>query len=558
VALGLTPNQPGLMSSTAGFCDSRLAPNSIYAVLHRECRRLFPDAMFADLFAAKGRWSVPPMIVAVVMVLQRLEGLSDREAVDRFTFDTRWKYAAGGLDFDHPGFVHTVLVDFRARLAASDRPNRIFDTVIEVARSAGLIGRKRVLDSTPIYDAVATQDTLTLIRSAIRQLLRAAGSVLRAELRAVISSGDTYTDTAKPVIDWTERGEREALIDSRARDGHALLAVLDGRDLPAEVAQAGALLATVLGQDLDGDADGVLRIARRVAKDRVISTVDPEARHGHKTSRRGFDGYKGHIAADPDSEIITATEVSAGNQGDAQTAADLITDLLPDTDTQAQPEQAQPEQAQPEQAQPEQGVAEQGEAEQGGDEARPAVYGDAAYGAGEFLERLNDADIEAKVKTQPATNAGGRFTKDAFDINLEGDTVTCPNGAVAPIRRNRSGDGTASFGAACAGCPLAAQCTTSKAGRKVTVSRHERLLAQARADNTDPRWRADYRATRPKVERKLAHLMRHRHGGRQARMRGRTKIAADFSLLAAAVNLARLGVLAIRSTTAGTWAVATR
>jgi hypothetical protein len=94
VALGLTPTQPGLMSSTAGFCEGRLAPNSIYAVLHRECRRLFPDVMFADLFATGGRWSVPPMIVAVVMVLQRLEGLSDRETADRFTFDTRWKYVS--------------------------------------------------------------------------------------------------------------------------------------------------------------------------------------------------------------------------------------------------------------------------------------------------------------------------------------------------------------------------------------------------------------------------------------------------------------------------------
>lgn len=534
MALGLTPNQPGLMSSTAGFCDSRLAPNSIYAVLHRECRRLFPDTMFADLFAVKGRWSVPPMIVAVVMVLQRLEGLSDREAVDRFTFDTRWKYAAGGLDFDHPGFVHTVLVDFRARLAASDRPDRIFDTVVEVARQAGLVGRRRVLDSTPIYDAVATQDTLTLIRSAIRQLLRSADHLLRAELRVVISSGDAYTDTAKPVIDWTDRGERETLIDSRARDGHALLAVLDGRDLPELVAQAARLLATVLGQDLDQDTDGVFRIARRVAKDRVISTVDPEARHGHKTVARGFDGYKGHIAADPDSEIITATEVSAGNQGDAQSAATLIGDLLPDADGA--------------------GEAGQGEAGQG----RPAVYGDAAYGAGEFLETLNDAGIDARVKTPPASNAGGRFTKDAFAIDLEGDTVTCPNKVVAPIRRKASGDGLADFGKACAGCPLATQCTTAKGGRKVTVSRHERLLAQARAAGTNPDRRADYRATRPKVERKLAHLMRHRHGGRRARVRGRTKIAADFSLLAAAVDLARLGVLAIRSTAAGTWTVAAR
>src|SRR5262249_31629510 len=249
MAVGRAPMQAGLLSATAGFCEGRLAANSIYAVLHRECRALFPDEMFVDLFAGDGRRSVPPMIVAVVMVLQRLEGLSDREAVERFAFDVRWKYAAGGLDFDHPGFVHTVLVDMRARLAASQRPNRIFERTVEVAGKAGLIGRKRVLDSTPIYDAVATQDTVTLVRSAVRQLLRAADHVLRTRRRAVISSGDPYTDMGKPVIDWTDAAEREALVDSRARDAHALLAVLDGRELAAEVTQAAQLLARVVGQD---------------------------------------------------------------------------------------------------------------------------------------------------------------------------------------------------------------------------------------------------------------------------------------------------------------------
>ena len=105
------------------------------------------------------------------MVLQRIEGCSDREAVDRFTYDARWKYAAGGLEFDYPGFVHTVLVDMRARLAASERPDRIFAVVLETARRAGLVGRRRVLDSTALYDAVATMDTVTLVRSAIRGVL---------------------------------------------------------------------------------------------------------------------------------------------------------------------------------------------------------------------------------------------------------------------------------------------------------------------------------------------------------------------------------------------------
>jgi len=142
-------------------------------------------------------------------------------------------------------------------------------------------------------------DTITLIRSAIRGLLAVADADLAARLRAVLGSGDDYTTAGKPVIDWDDKPARDALVDSRARDGYALLTVLDGcRDLSEPVGQAMRLLATVLGQDLETGPDGILRIARRVAPDRVISTVDPEARHGHKTSHRGFDDYKGHIAVD--------------------------------------------------------------------------------------------------------------------------------------------------------------------------------------------------------------------------------------------------------------------
>ena len=115
----------------------RVPADSIYGLLHRQCFELFPDEMFADLFCDVGRRCVPPMIVAVVMVLQRLEGCSDREAVERFCFDARWKYAAGGLRFDYPAFVHTVLVDMRARLARSEDPERIFTVVLDVGRRAG-------------------------------------------------------------------------------------------------------------------------------------------------------------------------------------------------------------------------------------------------------------------------------------------------------------------------------------------------------------------------------------------------------------------------------------
>jgi hypothetical protein len=296
------------------FCEQALAENSIYALLHRERDRLFPDEMFTDLFAEKGRRSVPPSVVATVMVLQRLEGLSDREAVERYSFDARWRYAAGVGSYDCGGwssFAHTVLVDFRARLDGSGDKRRIFNRSVEVAGAAGLVGAKRVLDSTPLYDAVSTMDTITMIRAAIRGLLKMADAGLAAQLRGLIRSGDDYASSAKPQIDWDDEAAREELIHSRARDGYAILAYLDSQPLDGPLAEGAQLLATVLGQDLEENPDGVFRIARRVAPDRVISTVAPEARHGRKTSARGYDGYRGHIALDPDSEIITDTEASA-------------------------------------------------------------------------------------------------------------------------------------------------------------------------------------------------------------------------------------------------------
>ena len=205
------------------------------------------------------------MIVAVVMVLQRIEGCSDREAADRFAFDARWKYAAGGLDFDYPGFVHTVLVDMRARLARSARPDRIFEVTVEVARAAGLVGRRRVLDSTPLYDAVATMDTVTLVRSAIRGLLRAAGLAWPASCaRCCAATMTTLPRASRPATTTTRRPGR-SWSDALAEDARALLAALEGQELDAGLAQAAELLASVTGQDLEQDAAGVFRIARRVA-----------------------------------------------------------------------------------------------------------------------------------------------------------------------------------------------------------------------------------------------------------------------------------------------------
>ena len=94
------------------------------------------------------------------------------------------------------------------------------------------------------------------------------------------------------------------------------------------MAEAARLLATVTGQDIEETSDGHFRIFAGTAPDRVISTVDPQARHGHKTAAHGFDGDKAHLAVDPDSEVICAAEVSPAATGDAVVAPSLLEDLV--------------------------------------------------------------------------------------------------------------------------------------------------------------------------------------------------------------------------------------
>jgi hypothetical protein len=271
-----------------------------------------------------------------------------------------------------------VLVDMRARLEASERPRRIFEVTVEAAKQARLVGPKRVLGPTPLYDAVATMDTLTLVRSAVRGLLKVAGPELEAELRAVIESGDDYASSAKPRVDWDDEEARKSLIDSRAKDAYSCSALLEGRELMSEVREAAELLAY-----------------------------------------------------------------------------------------------------------------------------------------------LDKAGIDPRVKVQPPVAPGGLFPKDRSSIDLAAGALTCPAGSTVAISFAKAGDGTACFGDACSNCLLRQSCKTAAAGRTVSISPHEELLRAQRERFAGPSFATDYRATRPKVERILAHLVLRRHGGRQAQGRRR-------------------------------------
>jgi hypothetical protein len=522
MAIGRSKAQPRFEHPREILGD-RLKEGSIYRLLADHGHQLFGDDYFADCYqdSRRGRPTIPARVMATVMLLQAFEGLSDAEATDRLEFDLRWQ-AAAGVDTGYESFHPTSLVGQRNRLRASVRPRRLFEDTKVVAKETGALkSRARVLDSTPLYDAVATQDTVTQLRASIRKLLGVldqAKSPLAGAVRDTLVRDDEYATPGKPPCDWDDKGAREDLVDALVRDALAALGAIDGKSLPAAATSAAELLALVAGQDVAQDDDGVFRIVRGVAKDRVISTVDPEARHGHKSRNRRFDGYKTHLSIDPDSELIDEVAVTPANTPDREAVGDLLDGLDEDED-------------------------------------KPEVIGDSAYADGATRKTLGDQGFDLVAKVPPVRNATGLFTKDRFAVNLETMTVTCPAGQTVTITPTKDGGGRAAFKAHCRTCPLKVQCTKSRAGRTIAIGRYEDLLRVARLEQATSEWQERYRSDRPKVERKIAHFVRRSWGGRNARVRGRGRIITDVDTRAGAINLARLAVLGLGHD-GNRWAVA--
>lgn len=491
------------------LCGHLVADDSIHRKLAELGDKPFSAFDFADLYSSsRGRHSVPPSLLAKVLLLQSLEGTSDRETADRVRCDLRWKVALG-LSLEDEGFHPTVLTYTRERLRNSERPRRIFDRFRDVATEAGLLTKRgvRVVDSTPVLSAVQTQDTVSMIKGALRRLLtllHKADPDVKALIESTLSRDD-YAACGKPAIDWDDEDARVALVDELVRDALHSLGVLEGKRVSSNVTKAAELLATVAGQDVEQGDDGRFRIRKGVAKDRVISTVDPDARHGHKSLRGGFDGYKAHVAVEPENELITEVEVSAANVNDEGPIEQLLPELK-DTN------------------------------EDGG----ITVVADSAYGSGPARKRLQDAGAKTVIKAPPGHNSTGGFPKSEFDIDLQSMTATCPAGVTTSTLIERSnGCIVFSFPAdTCASCPLKEQCTSSPHGRRVMTGPHEVLLAEARAHQNTDEFKSVYNIKRPTVERIIYRVVR--NGGRKTRYRGRLKVSEQIRMKAAAENLRRM------------------
>jgi len=491
----------------AALCAHLLPEGSVHAFLAEHRSRLFPDELFADLFPTRrGRPSVPAEGIATTMVLQTLEGLSDRDAIRQLATNIAWK-AAAGLALTDEAFHPTVLVLWRNKLRRSDDPDRIFNAVRAIIAETGVITGKtrRALDSTVLDDAVQRQDTITMIAAQIRRVRKLIPALAKVWVR------EHNLEPGRPPCDWDDPTDVDRLVSELVDDANELVWASEELDLvDPQAVDAVALLALVAGQDVEpGDRPGQWRIANRTAADRVVSTVDPESRHTHKTSHSYRDGYKAHVAVEPDTGLITDADLSPGNTGDAEAAPDLIAE----------------------------------------EPAGTEILGDSAYGSGEFRDHLRRNDMTAVIKPPPlrAAVAGG-YSLDDFDIDTTAGAVTCPAGVTVTLTPARR----ASFGGHCATCPVRHRCTTATGGRVIVLHPHHDLLAAARAQAATEDFDDAYRRHRPMVERSIAWLVRQ---NRRLRYRGVARNRAWWILRCGAVNLKRLINLGLTIDDTGTWTI---
>jgi IS5 family transposase len=498
------PSRVELLDAAA-LCRHLVAEGSVHAFLADHRSELFPDQLFADLFpSGRGRPSVPADVVATVMVLQALEGLSDREAAAQLRQSIAWKVACG-LSLVDPGFHPTVLTLWRTRLRTSDRPERVFEAVRAVIAQTGVLAgrQRRALDSTLLDDAVATQDTVTQLVAAVRRVRRLIPAAGALELAA----HDYDHHPGKPQCAWDDPHARNGLVSALVGDALAVLAAVEGAELDAEQAEAVGLLGLVAGQDVEpGEREGSFRIARKVAADRVISVVDPDARHMHKSRSSYRDGYKAHLAVEPETGLVTGAALTPANAADGPTGVGLLA----------------------------------------GEPSGLQVLGDAAYGGGETraaLRAAGHAQIIKPIPLRPAVQGG--FTRDDFTVDLHAKTVTCPAGHTVAITPG----GRAVFDWRCGPCPLRECCTRAKDGKTVNLHPHQAELAAARHQAADPAFQASYRRWRPMVERSIAWLVAKGH--RRVRYRGLARNQLGLSLRVAAINLRRLVTMGLDHHDAG-------
>ena len=527
--LGERSDQRGLWEADSLYLD-HVGRDTFYGLLASLRGRLFRDADFADFYCAdNGRDSVPPSLLATALLLQAHDKVSDAEAKARADFDIRWKVALGIEVEDRP-FAKSTFQVFRAQLILHDKVREVFESSLRLARESGYLKRRSMkvaLDTTNILGRGAVRDTFNLLADGVVKLMMALAAVESTAVKewAKARGYERYLASSikgEAAIDWSDKQARKALLAGIVADADRLLELsrLAQGELAEDSAQrqrivAGAeLLGLLLLQDIErksGDGDDGVSLKGGVSKDRMVSVHDPEMRHGHKSSRRRFDGHKAAIVVDTDTQLITAVAVLPGNAPDNLGALELVEESEANTGVPVQ-----------------------------------EAMGDAAYGDGGTRQAFADAGrkLVARVPGRPHRQ---RFPKDDFVIDLAAGSCTCPAGqlthTIVPAGKRTDGMGRVhqlrAFqfdGSDCVTCPLGSQCISAKGrkGRWVLIHPQEALLQQARALQQSARY-DEYRARRVVLEHRLARLVH--LGIRQSRYFGRAKTKFQLYLAATVANM---------------------
>jgi hypothetical protein len=494
-------------------------PKSYHGQLAAVSDKLFLDDDFALLYHdRRGRPSTPPSLLALVLLMQSYEGISDEEAIEHTACDLRW----AAVLRRHAGTylcAKSTLQLFRAHLLLHEAHRIMLQRSLSEARKKGLLRGQHLaaaVDTKPILGRGAVEDTYNLLATAMVQLSRAIAQD-RKETLSVFLMRHGFNRLSEPSIkgsfdiDWSDEAARDAVLSELVADARRLMAMADGSN--PRIKKAAELLEQLLLQDVAEEPSDkgrpLARLKKGTARGRIPSATDPEQRHGRKSKSKLFIGSKASVAVDVETGLVLATDVLAGDAPDATGVLPLV-------------EQAQ--------------INSKAVIDE--------TLGDCAYGDGATRQDFSDAGKQLVSKVPKSLGNGKMFPKTAFRIELpvEGQSleltkVTCPGGAVANrLTPDADGGLTVYFDDFCSGCSLRSQCTQSAYGRSVHIHAQERLLQAARELQATPDGRAKLRR-RIIVENSLARLSHLGIG--QARYVGRVKTAFQLAIAATVANLRR-------------------
>lgn len=492
----------------------------LFAFLRKQRHELFDDAFQSELEAmyrdsGEGKQPVSPALLAMVILLQAYTGASDAQAVELSIVDARWQMVLGVIGEDEPPFSQGALPAFRQRLIAHDMDRRLLERTIELAkRTSGFDWKKLpkelrlAVDSRPLEGAGRVEDTFNLLAHAARKVLACVARLvdLTPEQVARDAGAMLLVDTSVKAaldIEWSDPVQKASaigtLVEQLDRLEQWIAREFGEEAVQPPLAEPLATLRQLREQDLDPEPpDGKARIRQGTAEDRRVSVEDKDMRHGRKSKSKRFNGYKGHIACDLDTELIIACGITPANRPEAEAIPNLQADIAcyPDRNTVGQ------------------------------------LSIDRGYIKSPLAAEVFARGGEVLCKPWVSRN-GTRFRKSDFTINMRLRTITCPAGQSESFV---PGDIVEFSPQACHGCPLRAKCTAAAPGhgRTVQIAHDEQLQHRLRKLTASSKGRERLRE-RVKVEHALAHLARKQ--GRRARYLGIRKNVFDLRRHAAVVNL---------------------